>query len=654
MSYFRFDVNGLRAWAVGAVILYHFGVLHVSGGFAGVDIFFVISGFLMTGILVRNLELDIRGRVLALIWNFYMARAKRIVPALLVLCFCLLIFGWFFLAAADYDELGKQVIGAVTFLSNLKFWRETGYFSPNVHEIWLLHTWSLSVEWQFYLILPLVLLTAWQIRPGRSTIKVILIGGFFASLGLSLWLMHSRASTAFFLLPPRSWEMIFGGLIFMYKADVTIEKKKLLNIAGMVLIILSIFLFTADDAWPGWRVLIPTTGTALVLYADYQNSIWTNNRVAQWMGDRSYSLYLWHWPIFVCLTFLEKAENPYALVFGLLLTMVMGEASYRFIEVGTKTYFQQVQQRRIFLTLIIAAFTVFIPGMAVSMAGGVTSRMSDNINVMFTGSRDRSPWANKCLVGDSTPVPGCTYGGPDLGAIVIGDSHAGAIMQAVEKALPSTNLHVLDWSMTRCPTMSGIKDKHDSAYRCSEFVGWALQQAKKLPPDVPLIIMNRVSLYAYGVNTPLESLTNNDPYFYFTKQYSERGPALLAEIKKKMVETACSFAKDRKVYMVRPTPELVYDVPKTMGRAMVFGVQRDVSISLAEYKLREKFAWDAQDAAHAMCGIIILDPIPFLCENGKCDGVRNGRPLYYDDSHLSQFGANQLVPMFETIFTKKM
>ena len=209
---FRKDINGLRAWAVMVVVLFHFGVPGFSGGFIGVDIFFVISGFLMTNILIKKLE---NPHQKFSVWDFYLARAKRIVPALLVLCITLLALGWLMLPPQDYRSLGMHTLTSVLFATNIQYWREAGYFDAASHDKWLLHTWSLSVEWQFYLLLPLLLWGVWRWWPGRVYAVRCLSLVFLASLGLSVWLTTQKPEAAFFLLPTRAWEMLAGGLVVL-------------------------------------------------------------------------------------------------------------------------------------------------------------------------------------------------------------------------------------------------------------------------------------------------------------------------------------------------------------------------------------------------------------------------------------------------------
>lgn len=282
---FRTDVNGLRAWAVLAVVLYHFGVLGFDGGYVGVDIFFVISGFLMTGIIYRALLGDAPQKPVAFLWRFYLARGKRILPALVVLCATLLAVGCFYLSATEFNALGEQVTSAVLFFSNMKFWRETGYFTPSVFNIWLLHTWSLSVEWQFYMVLPVAMLAIWKVRPTRRALIVALVLGAALSLGLCLFEARHKPSTAFFLLPFRAWEMIAGGLVALavQQPPRSTAVRRGLELLGLAMIIWSILTF-GHLVWPNWRAVIPVAGTMLVLIAARQSSPLTNWAPLQWTG----------------------------------------------------------------------------------------------------------------------------------------------------------------------------------------------------------------------------------------------------------------------------------------------------------------------------------------------------------------------------------
>ena len=249
---FRTDINGLRAWAVMAVILYHFGIPGFTGGFVGVDVFFVISGYLMTGIIISKLENSSGGEGFSII-GFYIARARRIIPALLALCAILLLGGWFALPASEYRLLATHVISSLGFFSNIKFWSEGGYFDVGSHDKWLLHTWSLSVEWQFYLILPLMLAFVWKIRPGRQSANLLIIATFVASLAFCIVHTSVDPSASFYLLPTRAWEMLAGGIVYLASQRIALAKTsgKLIESIGFALILYSILMFS--QAPPGLR-----------------------------------------------------------------------------------------------------------------------------------------------------------------------------------------------------------------------------------------------------------------------------------------------------------------------------------------------------------------------------------------------------------------
>lgn len=646
---FRFDINGLRAWAVVAVIGYHFGLSGFGGGFVGVDVFFVISGFLMTGIVVSGLECGPPGFTIP---AFYMARARRILPALIVLCATLLVLGWWLLLPIDYRLLGNHAAFSTVFLSNFTFWSEAGYFDTTSHEKWLLHTWSLAVEWQFYLLLPLLLFAVWKWRPGRPPLLVMIAAGLLVSLTLSIIITPLYPSAAFYLLPTRAWEMLAGGLVYLQAPRWRLKRRRqiMLEAAGLLLIVAAILGFTAATSWPGWRALLPVTGTMLVLLAARSSSLCTGNAAAQWLGTRSYSLYLWHWPIVVALTYLGVQTAPLYIAAGLLLTLVLGQVSYVLVESPARLRLNTLSLRRGAAILLCTALLVVAAGAAVQWQEGVYNRMSSGIEAISDEGMNKNPRLLECHPETGTTSPSCRYGGTHLSAIVTGDSHANALISAVVAAMPPED-SAMEWSYSSCPTLQGVHRLGEKTQPCTAFINWVVQQLKKMPKDVPLIIINRTTLYAEGFNEPWEPNANTrTPLVYFSKVYTSATPAFQAEFSQKMVETTCKIAKDRPVYLMRPIPEMGVDVPKALSRAMLWKHQREVSVSLAEYHRRHDAIWAAQDAVHTRCGVKVLDPLPYLCPNGHCRSSKDGRPLYFDDDHLSEYGNKLLVPMFAEVF----
>jgi len=321
---FRKDINGLRAVAVIAVILFHFNESWLRGGFAGVDVFFVISGFLMTGIIFRKIEQENFS-----ILRFYVARANRIIPALAFLCFVLLIFGWFFLIPLDYKMLGKHVASSMGFLSNIIYWQESGYFDVASREKWLLHTWSLSVEWQFYMAYPIVLVAMRKLMSLKAMKITVLLGtvlGFiFCVVATYKWV-----NSSYFLLPTRIWEMMIGGVAYLYPFTLQDKRKKLVEWVGIVLIVSSYFLISKENPWPGYFSIFPVLGAFLIIQAQRNDSFITGNIVFQKLGAWSYSIYLWHWPIVVAIYYFSL--NEIYIYLGICLSILLGFLSNKYIE----------------------------------------------------------------------------------------------------------------------------------------------------------------------------------------------------------------------------------------------------------------------------------------------------------------------------------
>ena len=644
---FRLDINGLRAWAVLAVVFYHFGVPGFDGGFVGVDVFFVISGYLMTRIISQDLERGIFG-----FGQFYLSRAKRIVPALLALCMTLLGAGWFLLFPADYRELAKEALAATLFISNFKFIKDAGYFDVAAHEKWLLHSWSLSVEWQFYLLLPLMFAGIWHFRRHKQALLVLTMLVALVSFVWSVGLSDRAPTSAFYTLTSRAWEMLAGALVFLLSDTLRASESwaKKAELLGFVLIIFAIAAFDAHTSWPGAWAAVPVLGAVLVLWAGRQRSIWTALPVAQWFGKTSYSLYLWHWPVAVVLVYLGLQTNPWAMACGVGASIFLGWGSWRWIEEITRSL--KWPARKWLLFFVIALCSIAGATISIYTHKGFESRVPQALLDLARGAQDKNPRLGECLKSD-LPQPHCTFGGAVLGAIVVGDSHGASIVRTVEQSLPQKRLHVLDWSLSSCPTILGLQGV--TGYRaCPEFVPDALRQSAVLPSFVPLIVMNRLSVYPFGQHNAVQE--EFLPYYFGPDpiRFIDRDDAYLQQFRQAVIETTCAFAKTRPVYLVRPIPEMPVDVPRSSnaigGRFLRGKTVPDISISLHDYHQRHAWAWEVQDAAAKQCGAKILDPLPYLCWDGRCHGIKNGKALYYDDDHLSETGARLLLPMFRSVF----
>lgn len=342
---FRFDINALRALAVMLVVLYHFGIKGFSVGFIGVDVFFVISGYLMTQIIVGMLE---NNRFDYL--KFIFARIKRIWPALIVLVMVLSGLATLLLPSGDLVKFATQAKDALLFISNIEFAKGVGYFTTNVEERWFLHSWSLSVEWQFYCLYPFILLGLWKLiglATAQQHQRLVLAGTLFilsiVSYSLSVSLTKQNQPLAFFSLGTRAWEMMAGGIVLL----LTLTKlgafcRRYSNVLKCVCVLLftsCVFLGRGGawvSVWPGSFALIPVAATALYMLAGSSNRLWQaieNNPMTQALGRWSYSIYLWHWPVVIAINFIGLSEIPYALkICGITLSLLLGFLSFRWVE----------------------------------------------------------------------------------------------------------------------------------------------------------------------------------------------------------------------------------------------------------------------------------------------------------------------------------
>ncbi|WP_394184356.1 acyltransferase family protein [Pseudoalteromonas tetraodonis] len=636
---FREDINGLRAIAVIAVVLFHFNPSWMPGGFAGVDVFFVISGFLMTGIIFKGIEQENFS-----ILKFYVARANRIIPALAILCLVTIVFGWFYLIPSDYEMLGKHVSSSISFISNIIYWGESGYFNTSSQKKWLLHTWSLSVEWQFYIIYPIVLVSLKRFFTINTMKKLLLIstllGFVFCIIATVKW-----PTPAYFSLPTRAWEMMLGGLAFLYPFNLKEKNKTLIFWLGVIFILGSYVFITKDTPWPGYLAIFPVLGSFLIIQAQ-SNSIFISNNFFQKIGAWSYSIYLWHWPIVVAISYFSFNKNYIYL--GLILSILLGFLSHKYIEKikfnnDFNSYFSYLKCKPLYILL----FTILI-GYYISYSNGVMPHHTDHLIKVNAQSENRNPY--KCMQEEKFP---CYIGNRDnIKAIIIGDSHADAVTTSLSSVFNLKESGIIALTKSSCPfilnvmsTKGGDDCKKENVKRM-EFLDSKYK-------NIPVFWVARTGAYLYGQSNPnrIHKLIDSQPLIYFKEPYIQAELGLYKELKEALSLTVAEVLKSHPVYLIQPTPEMRKNIPKTLAKNILLNVEyQDLSISSDLYFQRNKLIRELLNQVSKENNIQTLDPIPYLCSEHKCMATYKELPIYYDGDHMNEHGNKLLTPMFESVF----
>ena len=641
---FRKDINGLRAFAVIAVVLFHFNSSWMPGGFAGVDVFFVISGFLMTGIIFRGIENNNFS-----ILNFYIARANRIIPALALLCLVLLVLGWFYLTPSEYRALGKHAASSVGFLSNFIYLTEAGYFDTASHGKWLLHTWSLSVEWQFYIIYPLILIAMRKFM-SIKTMKSMLVVGTVLGFIFCVVASYKWPNPSYYLLPTRAWEMMIGGVAYLYPFTLQENRKKIIEWTGLALVIGSYFFISSENAWPGYLALFPVLGSFLIIQAQRNDSIITSNIVFQKIGAWSYSIYLWHWPFVVIIYTFELPE--YYVYLGMALSVLLGFLSYKYVE--------KIKFRNDFPSLLsyFKSKPIYIAG-AIAILGSLLFIKSESVTpfrltadqIPIVEQQKRDPREPVCGKIENGVSPECVYGDGPVKAIVIGDSHAQAQNVAIGNRATLAGGSIVSFGLAGCPTINNLystdRQGKNPDYNCGKLVSNAIDILAKKYPNTPIIIINRTSSYISGsVEDPLIK-----PRYFVDKYFENRDEDYKKNISSHLINTVCSFTESNPVYLVRPTPEMSVHVPMTLFRDTVIPHSiKSIKITRDEYNKRHNLVFKVQDEAVRKCGAKILDPTLKLCDDQYCYGDIDGIPLYFDYDHLSIYGSEVVSPIYDEVF----
>lgn len=514
---YRREIDGLRALAVLPVILFHAGFETFSGGFVGVDIFFVISGYLITTIILTKLE---QGKFSIL--DFYERRARRILPALFLVMLVCIPLAWFWLLPSYMKEFSQSLVAVSIFTSNILFWRETGYFETVAELKPLLHTWSLAVEEQFYVLFPLFLMLFWKL--GKRWILFTLALVFLISLVLAQWSAYAKPSAAFYLLPTRCWELLIGAFAAFYLSQANRKEfgKGLSEIGGwlgVTLIFYSVFFFSKSTPFPGLYALVPTSGAILIiLFATKQTAVskFLGNKAFVGIGLISYSVYLWHHPIFAFARH-NGYSNSDAFIFFLLsvFSIFLAYISWRFIETPIRNK-SLVSRKFIFTFAILGTFFFILLGWYGHYKNGDIRQLSVEQQLFLSYFENESPaWSyfvkadlskkyrddcnffdiTKYRTGNSTRAPleaiskNCYSKNIEDSKVVFiwGDSHAQQLYYGLSKVLPK-DYEVLQVASSGC--WVNTEAKQSKVDYCEKSNWFAYDVIKKIKPNVVIIGQN--------------------------------------------------------------------------------------------------------------------------------------------------------------------
>jgi len=450
---YRREIDGLRAVAVLPVILFHAGFGLFKGGFVGVDVFFVISGYLITGLLIEELE---RGDFS--IVRFYERRARRILPALFVVMLACIPFAWMWMLPSEFKDFSQSLVAVVFFVSNILFWRESGYFAPDAELKPLLHTWSLAVEEQYYLLFPLFLLLLW--RFGRSRVLLVTIVMAAMSLALSEWGMrHLSAAANFYLTLTRAWELLAGAICAFLTTGRVQRRNDPLAALGLALILGAVFTFDEATPFPGLHALVPVAGAALIVVYGGAGT-WTARflslRPFVGIGLISYSAYLWHQPIFAFTRIRSPTEPSPWLMAGLtLVALVLAWTTWRFVEQPfRRRVHRALPARRSTFAASAAAGAAFLAfGLSGHVGNGFESRFQPNTDLIGDVGHlefhrrldqryvDCEPASVAATALSWEGFLRCKQTRPGFADVVLlGDSHAEHLFLGLAEALPQRNV----------------------------------------------------------------------------------------------------------------------------------------------------------------------------------------------------------------------
>ncbi len=652
VSNYRRDIDGLRAIAVLSVVAFHAGVKWTPGGFVGVDVFFVISGYLISKVISTEI---IEGHFS--IARFYVRRAKRILPALFVVLGTTLLAGLVLLSPLELKNLGKFTLATALFVSNMVLWRDIGYFDQAAEFKPLLHTWTLSVEEQFYIFWPFLLLIGAKrgLKPWVVPVIVAIcsfalscigaLGSHLASFEILAPRTAQLAAAAFYMLPARAWELAIGAVLATGLAPAlpSLRARHILSALGLAFIVGSVALLDVTKAFPGWLAIFPCIGAALLIYAGPEAAInrWLLSLSAMVLvGQISYSLYLWHWPALslgrITQGELSAAQTLVLVAFAFVLSLL----TWRFIELPFRNARVTVPSRLLVKYGVASVVVCFLGGLTF-FAGGFPGRVPEHVRTADRAATDFNELRRACLKDPrkafSPPSADCWIGRDNYKETIAvwGDSHADGFAPGVREFASLRGYAFLQVTAWSCPPLIGvdaISDKY--ILRCADLSRSTFAFLRTHPEVTVVVLAGAWPAYKRLIDDANRELSDANTRRVF-RAALERTVEDLERAGKKVI-------------VMGDVPDIRVDVPTCIARSSMFlGRARtcDAEASLVAKTLDYTNAAIAEIAA-ARGDVCTFLPETVLCEAGRCASSIDGTVLYYDNQHLSSAGALYLAKHF--------
>ena len=659
---YRADIDGLRALAVLSVLIYHVSPQSLPGGFLGVDIFFVISGYLISLIVFRDQAAGTFSFA-----DFYARRIRRLFPALAIVLLATIVFGAFALFADEYQRLGKHTLSAIVFLLNFQLMNEAGYFDVASDSKPLLHLWSLSIEEQFYLVWPalLVVLARFRLRIGW-VIGVLIVGSFT----FAIYLASRNPDTLYFHPIARFWELLLGAALAYYHHRIGINAlpsgldrswvRHLLSCAGMIAIVSALFLFNGKAPYPGTLTLIPLLGVVVLISSGGSSAVsrFLALRPIVWIGLISYPLYLWHWPLLSFARVMESGSPPEWLLWasaGLSVAL----AWFTYVGVERPLRFSP-QKRLVTVGLVTAMVAVFAVSLAIVLTRGFPDRADLQYLKEAKIQMKREPAQDSSCLGLFSPGEAPVYCRQNkatanmigvIGVIgVIGDSHAHVLFPGVAKLAEKNGYGTLLLANSGCPPFVGAvtgrnADEHEKCDKSIKVIIDYLNRDKRISS---VIIASRGPQYLTGKGFgPVEANYNYPPITTLSPGSGSRLSADEAFVGGLQSTSSILHERGIRVAYLLQVPELGVPARDCLGRPLRLVDTADgCLVKYEDYQVRMHPYRELIARLHsALPYLHIVDAESVFCDAKNCSGSRGGELLYADDNHLSVVGSQRLAPL---------